>query len=94
LITVASRITIAGGKIEEARLAVNAITAQPVRCEEAEKLLVGKKPDAELLAEAAKKAVAGLKVRKDYRATEEYRKEVCEVMIRRSLEESIAKAAK
>lgn len=94
LITVATRLTLANGKIADAKVAVNAITVAPVYCKEAQKMLVGEKPSAALFEKAAAKAVKELKVRKDYRATDEYRKEVCEVMVRRSLEESLEKASK
>lgn len=92
--TVATRLSIKNGLIEQARIAINAITASPVRCLEAEKMLTGQKPGAELLAAAAKKAADSLTIRKDFRASREYRKEVCEVMIRRALSEALEKAGK
>jgi CO/xanthine dehydrogenase FAD-binding subunit len=92
--TVATRITLSYGKIKEARIVVGALTDKPTRLEEAEKLLVGQKPSDELFVEVAKKAAAKVAYRKDYRASKEYQKELCEIMIRRSLIESAKKAGK
>lgn len=94
MVTLATRLTIKSGKVEQARMAVNAITASPVRCLEAEKMLEGKIATPELIAEAAKKAASTVSVRKDFRASREYRQEVLEVMLRRALEEALEKAGK
>ena len=91
-ITVATRITLKNGMISEARIACNAVTSTPFRCQEAEKLLVGKKPTAENIAKAAEKAANSIKYREDFRASKEYRQEVFQVMVRRSLEASIEAA--
>ena len=91
-ITVATRITLKNGMISEARIACNAVTPFPFRCQEAEKLLVGKKPTAENIEKAAEKAANSFKYREDFRATKEYRQEVFQVMVRRSLEASIEAA--
>ncbi len=93
-ITVAARIAIKSGKIEQARLAVNAITPAPIRLLEAETELTGQKVTPELLAKVANSAAAAVKVRKDFRASVEYRREVLEVMIRRCLTEACQKAGK
>lgn len=94
LISLAIRLTQKAGIIESARVAVNAITAVPTRCHEVENALLGKKGSAELFAEAAKKAVTGLTVRRDFRASSDYRKEVLGVMVRRGLQEAFDKAKK
>lgn len=94
MVTLAARLTVKGGRVDQARLAVNAITAGPVRCLEAEKILTGKKATPELIAEAAKMAADSVTIRKDFRASREYRKEVLEVMVRRALEEALEKAGK
>ena len=94
MISLAIRLTQKSGRIEQARIAVNAITATPTRCLEAESVLEGQKGNAELFATAAKKAVSSLAVRRDVRASSDYRKEVLEVMIRRGLQEAFDKAGK
>ncbi|PKL42659.1 MAG: hypothetical protein CVV41_14010 [Candidatus Riflebacteria bacterium HGW-Riflebacteria-1] len=94
MISLAIRLTQKSGKIEQARIAVNAITATPTRCREAESVLEGQKATPELFAAAAKKAVSGITVRRDIRASSDYRREVLEVMVRRGLQEAFAKAGK
>ena len=93
-ITVATRITLKNGMVSEARIACNAVTPYPTRCQEAEKLLVGKKPTAENIEKAAEKAANSIKYREDFRASKEYRQEVFQVMVRRSLEASVEAAKK
>ena len=93
-ITAATRITLKNGMISEARIACNAVTPFPFRCQEAEKMLVGKKPTAENIEKAAEKAANSIKYREDFRASKEYRQEVFQVMVRRSLEASVEAAKK
>ncbi|OGK12753.1 MAG: hypothetical protein A2W80_18300 [Candidatus Riflebacteria bacterium GWC2_50_8] len=94
MISLAIRLTQKSGRIEQARIAVNAITATPTRCREAESVLEGQKATPELFAAAAKKAVSGITVRRDIRASSDYRREVLEVMVRRGLQEAFAKTGK
>jgi len=94
MLTLAIRLTVKAGKIDQARVALNAITASPVRLGEVEKILTGQKPSVELFAEAAAKGAETVNIRKDFRASKEYRQEVLEVIIRRGLEEAAAKAGK
>ena len=93
-ITAATRITLKNGLISEARIACNAVTPFPFRCQEAEKMLVGKNPTAENIEKAAEKAANSIKYREDFRASKEYRQEVFQVMVRRSLEASVEAAKK
>ena len=92
MITVAVRISKKAGKVAEARIALNAVTAGPVRCEEAEKLLEGQKPNADMIAQAAQIAAQKATIRNDYRASKAYKKEVLEVLVRRGIEEALKKA--
>ncbi len=94
LISVATRLTMDKGTIKEARIALNALTLRPERFLDAEKLLVGKKPTKGVLKKAAAQVINKAKLRKDFRASDEYRKEVGKVLILRSLEESLKMAKK
>ena len=94
LITVATRLTLKAGAVVQARIALNAVTIAPVRFQDAEKMLEGQKPTAKLLAEVAEKVAEKAEVRKDFRASKEYKREVLEVLVRRSLEEALEKAKK
>lgn len=55
----AAGLRMEGGRIAEARLAFGAVAAKPWRVAEAEALLVGQAPDADLFARAAEAALAG-----------------------------------
>lgn len=92
-VTAATRITLKNGMISEARIACNAVTSSPFRCQDAEKLLIGQKPTEENIVKAAEKAANSIKYREDFRASKEYRKEVFQVYLRRSLEASIKAAS-
>lgn len=92
MITIAVRLSIKAGKIEDARIALNAITKKPIRHLEAEKTLIGQKPSSEVFANAAAVAARGLSVTNDFRASKEYRLEVLEVYTRRCLESAVAMA--
>lgn len=88
LITVATRLTLDRGEISEARIALNAITKKPLRCTDAEKMLIGQKPSAELFDNAGQACLKGLDLSSDIRATKEYRAEVLPVFVRRCLAEA------
>lgn len=94
MITVAIRITKAAGIIKEARIALNAVTATPVRCLKAEKLLEGKKSSEALLEKVISKAISEITISKDFRASKEYKKEVFGVLLKRGLADAIKKAGK
>ena len=57
-------------------------------------MLVGHKPSTELIAKVAEKAAESIKIREDYRASKEYRQEIFQVYVRRSIEASIEAASK
>lgn len=94
LITVAVRLFVKAGKIEQARIAVNGATVAPVRLLEAEKLLQGAKAGKAVIEKAAAKAAKEADIRKDYRAGIDYRREVLEVLVRRCLEDALKQAEK
>ena len=60
IVGLAASLTLAGGAISEARLAFSGVADVPVRAADAEELLAGQQPSAELFAEAARVAAAGL----------------------------------
>ncbi len=92
LITVASRLTLAEGRISGARIALNGCVKRPQRRENAEQHLLGKAPSVALLREAARMALNEMEMTQDFRASLEYRQEVAEVLVRRCLEEALEKA--
>ena len=79
-------LTLADGVISDARLAFAGVSDVPVRVAEAEDLLLGERPSAELFAEAARVATAGLDPPADLNGSSEYRKQVAATLVRRGLQ--------
>lgn len=88
MITVATRLTLEQGVIRQARLAISGATKKPIRRPEAEARLQGNQPTPALFAETAARAAQNLDLTNDFRASKEYRTEVLEVLVRRSLTEA------
>jgi carbon-monoxide dehydrogenase medium subunit len=86
IVGLAVSLTLADGVISDARLAFAGVSDVPVRVAEAEDLLVGERPSAELFAEAARVATAGLDPPADLNGSPEYRKQVAATLVRRGLQ--------
>jgi len=89
---VAAALELDGNAIKAARLAVGGLRPLPVRLPAAEAALVGKEPVAATLAAAAAAATAEVQVANDFRASREYRRELCGVLVRRALETAAERA--
>lgn len=88
-----ARITLSNdGTVAEARISLAAVAPTPLRMPEAEKILAGQKPTAELFAKAAAYCSENVKPITDQRATAEYRKEMVEVWTIHALEKALARA--
>lgn len=74
------------GAIADARIALCAVAPRPLRITEAEDLLRGKTPSAELFAEAGAIVTRAVRPISDQRAGEAYRRHVSGVIVRRALE--------
>jgi carbon-monoxide dehydrogenase medium subunit len=88
LVGVGAAVALEGGKVSDARLAFIGVGGTPVRAREAERLLVGAEPSAELFAEAAERAKAELDPAGDSHASAEYRRRVAGVVAQRALAEA------
>ena len=88
LVGVAAVVAVDGGKITDARLAFIGGGGAPVRAREAEKMLVGAEPGAEVFAEAAERAKSELDPPGDTHASAAYRRRVAGVLTQRVLEEA------
>jgi len=86
MVGLATSLTLTDGTITDARLAFSGIADMPVRAAEAESLLVGQQPSAELFGEAARAATAPLDPPADLHGTSEYRKKVAAALVRRGLQ--------
>jgi carbon-monoxide dehydrogenase medium subunit len=85
IVGVAASLTFADGAISDARVAFSGIADVPVRAAEAENLLVGEEPSAELFEEAARRATARIDPPADLHGSSEYRKKVAATLVRRGL---------
>lgn len=86
MIGVAVVLTLADGVCADARIALGAVTPVPRRLEAAEQCLRGQAPARAALAEAARIAVRTLEPQSDFRGSAEYKRQVAEVIVRRTLE--------
>lgn len=88
-----ARLTLAeDGTVADARISLGAVAPTPIRAKQAEALLLGKQPTAELLAEAAELASTEASPISDQRASREYRVEMVRVWTRHALEDALNRA--
>jgi aerobic carbon-monoxide dehydrogenase medium subunit len=85
MVGLAASLTVTDGTITDARLAFSGVADVPVRAAEAESLLVGQQPSAELFAEAARQSAAALDPPADLHGSSDYRKKVAAALVRRAL---------
>ena len=86
IVGLAVSLTLTDDVISDARLAFAGVSDVPVRATEAEDLLVGERPSAELFEEAARVAAAGIDPPADLNGSSEYRKKVAAALVRRGLQ--------
>jgi aerobic carbon-monoxide dehydrogenase medium subunit len=86
IVGLAASLTLDDGAISDARLAFSGLADVPVRAADAEDLLVGERPSAELFEEAARRATAGIDPPADLHGSSEYRKKVAATLVRRGLQ--------
>jgi CO/xanthine dehydrogenase FAD-binding subunit len=88
---VASVVELEGsdGVVKNARIALGAVAPTPIRAEEAEAKLRGQRLTDDLMAEAGKLAAQAAKPISDVRASAEYRREMVDVLTRRTLKQAL-----
>ena len=91
-IGVASAINIDNGTITDARIGLAAVAPTPIRATEAEVLLKGNAPTPELLEQAGEAAAAGCSPISDLRCSAEHRREMVDVLTRRTLQYALERA--
>ncbi|MGO8957307.1 MAG: FAD binding domain-containing protein [Streptosporangiaceae bacterium] len=89
MVGLAASLTLSDGAISDARLAFAGISDVPVRAAEAEDLLVGEQPSAELFDEAARRATDDIDPPADLHGSSEYRKKVAATLVRRGLRAAV-----
>lgn len=83
-----------GRVCSRARVVVGATRTVPWRAEEAEAILVGKKPTPSVLDKAARAAREATRTADDIRTSGEYRRQMVEVIVRRTLGQAVESAGK
>ena len=88
---VASSVTVSDGTCRDVRVVLGAVAPTPMRARQAENVLRGKKLSQELIDEAGRIAAAESKPISDIRGSIEYRRNLVNVLTRRSLKAAIEK---
>ena len=93
MIGVAALLTVDpdGSQCMDAKLALATAAPTPIRAKEAEKMLTGKKLDPAIIEEAAKMASKEASPRTSWRTTEEYRRDLIPVLVRRAIQTALNK---
>lgn len=81
-----------GGTVAEARITLASVAPKPLRMQMAEAHLIGKRVDAESIAQIADFCSNHVKPITDQRATREYRIEMVRVWVRHALEQALERA--
>ena len=92
-IGVAAAVNLDNGTITDARIGLAAVAPTPIRAVEAEDLLNGNAPTAELLEQAGEAAAAGCSPISDLRCSAEHRREMVDVLTRRTLQYALERAS-
>ena len=91
-IGVAAAVNIDNGLITDARIGLAAVAPTPIRATEAEDLLKGSELTAERLAQAGEAAAAAASPISDLRCSAEHRREMVDVLTRRTVQTAVARA--
>lgn len=93
MVGVACTVAIDGGLCRDPRVVVFAVGSTPLRTRSAEEVLEGGRADDELFARAATAAAGEIEEpMSDVHASGEYRRHLAEVLVRRALQEAVARA--
>ena len=92
VVGVAAVLTMEGGKVSKAGVAVTGAGTRAVRAKGVEAALAGKALDAAAIQAAADKAADGVDVQADLQGSVEYKRHLCKVMARRAIEAAVAAA--
>ncbi len=88
----AAVITLKDGVCQSVRIALGAVAPVPLRVPAAEEVLAGKAIEDEAIVEAAKKAREAARPITDVRSSDEYRRELTEVLVTRALSHALKRA--
>ena len=94
LVSAAVSVTETGGRVSDARIALGSVAPVPIRVPEAERLLIGCELaaiDEDTLAVAGSCAAGAAKPISDVRAGAQYRRQMCAVLTRRALADTLTR---
>ncbi|MGH2364456.1 MAG: FAD binding domain-containing protein [Chloroflexota bacterium] len=91
-VSAAAVLLVEDGAIRDARVAIGSCAPTALRCAEAERLLLGQPPSADLLRAAAETTRAIADPLSDGRGSAEYKRAMVPVFVRRALEQALARA--
>lgn len=92
LVGAAAVMTLAGGQVARAQIAVFGCGPAPRRVPQAEAALIGRAPEAAIIDQAARAGAARLEAHDDLHATAAYRARVARTLIARALTDAAARA--
>jgi CO/xanthine dehydrogenase FAD-binding subunit len=92
LVGVAAMITLDGGRITDARVALMGVSDGPVRARAAETALAGQLPESGVFEAAARAATADLEPASDLHGSAEFRRHLAAVATRRALTSAVTRA--
>ena len=91
-VSVAVALTITEGVCQEIRIALGAVAPTPIRCANAEAVLIGQNIQGNLVVEAAEMAAEACSPITDIRSDADYRKDMVRVLSRRAIERARERA--
>jgi carbon-monoxide dehydrogenase medium subunit len=89
---VAVQVELANGHIGRAGIGLTSVGPTNIKAVDAERLLEGKEPSDELIAEAARAAAAAAEPRSDLRGSADYKRDVVRVFVQRGLKTAVWRA--
>lgn len=92
LAAVAATVTLSGGAVQEARIALTGVGPTPVRVNEAEALLAGQRLEAKLMARVIEAVRAAIEPETDLHASSDYRRQLAGALVRRALAAALQRA--
>jgi len=93
LAAVAATVTVAGGAMKEARIALTGVGPTPVRARKAEALLTGQKSEAKLMTRVIEIVRSAIKPETDLHASSDYRRQLAGALASRALAAALQRAA-
>ena len=91
-VAVAARITLDGDQIKEARVALGAAAATPLRATGVEAALQGQPPRSDRIRDAAALTADSVDPISDFRGSADYKRDMAVVLVQRTIETAIAQA--